>query len=151
MTLIYLNSNQLQRYDINACDPRTIDSRTLTRYPFNLIIQTDEIPNENQYEVIYNQPNYSSQYSNYNHINRGNIFYYKNTNIDNPFPNILFYNKPYVQKQIKTPLDIYQTIYIRDNTNYPIITPSQFMNDSILHRESILSSYFIPINKQKYL
>ena len=154
MNYTLINTQLIENIDTNINDPRTIDWLRFERYPFEHKVRTDEIPINKRDCIIYSQPN-NVMNGSMEHINRGDIYYYNSHKVDTPFQDILFTNKySSFYQENETPMNTKYDTYIYyqhvDDITNKSYHSLQTINDSIIHRESIMSSIVRPRNARLY-
>lgn len=104
--------------------------------------------------------NYGQNYNTYNDINAGNIMYYHNKEIEDPFHNPNFTNPAYIEGFVyKDPMGSLKPIYNRKpiknsehlNTNNNNYTGNlSWIQDSTEHRENLISSQMAKRHQEKW-
>lgn len=141
-----------------APDPRLIDPIRgsylyLDRPPYN-----GEVPLDQVYDKKYT--NYGKNYKDYNSVKSGQIMYYYDKSIEQPFFEPIFTIKSNVNGNLyKDPMDNYKPYYTHDtvDTYNPMIDSSakdgfclSDISDSNYHREDIISKQMDLTNRTKY-
>jgi hypothetical protein len=131
-----------------ADDPRLIDvmrggyKMQLDRPPIDSCVCDVNSPVLN----IYGKP-----YHNYKDIHEGQIMYYVDNSIKDPYFEPVFFNKAFITKNMYTnPMGLVTREYNRT----PLNTKKQglsFINDSTEFREELMSLQMRTINAQKYM
>jgi hypothetical protein len=129
-------------------DPRLIDSPRADM----LLLDTPPIDSNLKLNTIYTDKNldtYSKKYNTYTDINTGQIMYYIDESIANPFFNPNFVTSSYAEsKMYKDPMGAYKPRYERYPITYndPITTDNQnynytlaWMQDTTSYREDIMA------------
>lgn len=138
-------------------DPRLVDqlrgfTMTLDRPPYNSEVELSDIY-KNKYK------NYGQNYSDYGSIKSGQVMYYYDKSIQNPFFNPNFTLKSKVNSYLyKDPMDNYKPYYTHDTVEKfnPMNGKREhgclsFINDTTFHREDILSKQMDLTNRTKYM
>lgn len=146
---------------VNLRDPRLIDTRR------NSVIKLDRPPYRSVYFLTNNKvipqaeysiycpryKNYGRKYKTYNDIDAGQITYYIDPSIQNPYfsPNFTIPSK--VQSVLyKDPMGSIKPTYVRKEVQVPneCYNPLSFIRDSAVHREDIMASQMTKINQSKW-
>lgn len=139
-------------------DPRLVDeirgyTMTLDRPPYN-----SEVPLSETYDKKYR--NYGKNYDDYSSIHSGQIMYYYDKSIQEPFFEPNFTLKSNVNSYLyKDPMDNYKPYYTHNNVNnfnpmkdsYPKEGCLSFIYDTTFHREDIMSKQMDLTNRTKYM
>lgn len=148
-------------------DPRLVDqirgyTMTLDRPPYN-----SEVPLSETYSKRY--INYGKNYRDYGDIHSGQIMYYYDKSIQQPFFEPVFTIKSNVNSYLyKDPMDNYKPYYTHETTNKfnpmkdsdpknlcnsldePLTNGLSFIYDTNFHREDIISKQMDLTNRTKY-
>lgn len=138
-------------------DPRLVDSIRAIRMPLDRPPYNGEVQLNNIYDSKYTK--YGKDYSDYNSIRGGQIMYYYDKSIQNPFYEPNFTIPAKVDAYLyKDPMDNYKPYYTHNTVNdyNPMLNSGAKsgcltdISDSLYHREDIMSKQMDLTNRTKY-